>query len=222
MASARMPWAPGLRAMATLLFAALALVWPDITPSALALLFGQLALVHSMTLLATAHQAASSKQFLAYTTAGITGAGIGLLSIAWPGITATALARLAGAWALLAAAAQLLDWLNRRSREPRYTNLLALAAAAWLAAGITLLPAAGTVSPTALARITAIAALIAATLLLVAEHTATRTDTSTPLRSRHLSPRQDATLTSPGGSRRAPSPRVGDGVPVRRSRTAEG
>jgi hypothetical protein len=159
----------GLRAQAALSFAALALMWPDITSSALALLFGMFALADSMSLLVTADGVTGRRGLSVACVGGVAGSAIGLVSVAWPGITVGALARLVGAWAVLAAAAQLLGRLSgRRSHGLRHSNALSFATAAWLAAAITVIPASGTLSPTALARITGVAALIAAIGLLPA------------------------------------------------------
>ncbi|MDT0571757.1 DUF308 domain-containing protein [Streptomyces sp. DSM 3412] len=158
----------GLRALAALSFAALALMWPDITSSALALLFGMFALADSMSLLVTAGGVTGRRGLSVACVGGVAGSAVGLVSVAWPGITVGALARLIGAWAVLAAVAQLLGRLSGRSHGLSHSNVLSFATAAWLAAAITVVPAAGTLSATALARITGIAALIAAIALLPA------------------------------------------------------
>ncbi|WP_209305275.1 DUF308 domain-containing protein [Blastococcus sp. CT_GayMR20] len=167
-----------LRGLLALLFGVLALVWPEVTMLALALLFGAYAMVDGAGLVgsALARGTGQERPRWAHLLAGLAGLLAGLMSLLWPQITGLALVLLAGAWAIItgllqatAAVTGLLEVPSGlRPREARTGEaLLAAAGIISVVVGIAVLlrPDVGAV---ALATVLGIYALIVSVVLLAA------------------------------------------------------
>jgi uncharacterized membrane protein HdeD (DUF308 family) len=139
-------WAVVLRGVAAVLFGVMALIWPGITLFVLVALFGAYALVDGVITLATAfggnRERAGSRGWLI--AQGIAGIIIGILTFAWPGVTALALLWLIAAWAIVTGVLEIVSAVRLR-RELRHEWLLALSGALSVLFGILLAvwPAAG-------------------------------------------------------------------------------
>jgi len=160
-------WAVVLRGVAAVLFGVMALIWPGITLFVLVALFGAYALVDGVITLATAfggnRERAGSRGWLI--AQGIAGIIIGILTFAWPGVTALALLWLIAAWAIVTGVLEIVSAVRLR-RELRHEWLLALSGALSVLFGILLAvwPAAGALAVVTLIGIYAIvlgAALVA-------------------------------------------------------------
>jgi uncharacterized membrane protein HdeD (DUF308 family) len=94
-------WTVLLRGLAAIAFGVLAFVWPGVTLWALVLLYGAYALLDGVFSLAaafTGHAKPLPTWWLILV--GLISLAAGVVAIAWPGITALALALLIGAWAV--------------------------------------------------------------------------------------------------------------------------
>ncbi|UFR00098.1 HdeD family acid-resistance protein [Streptomyces sp. Go40/10] len=158
-------WMLVLRGAAALLFGIAALVWPGVTVLALALLFGVYALVDGVALLAGALRKEGDKGHrLAHAVGGVLGIAAGVITIAWPGVTALALVTLVGAWAVITGISEIWAAVHFR-REAHHEWLLFLAGAASVVAGV-LLWARPDVGAITVAQIIGIYALISGALAL--------------------------------------------------------
>ena len=94
-------WLVLLRGIFAVLFGVLAFVWPGLTLIALVTLYGLYAIVDGAVALyaALAGGAPVSRWWLLF--AGLLGLAIGIVTLAWPGITALALLACIGVWALV-------------------------------------------------------------------------------------------------------------------------
>ena len=96
-------WLVAVRGALAILFGVAAFVWPGPTLEALVLLFGAYALVDGIFAVASGVSGGplgdSSRWFLIL--GGIAGVIVGLIAFFYPGITATALVYLIGAWAIV-------------------------------------------------------------------------------------------------------------------------
>jgi uncharacterized membrane protein HdeD (DUF308 family) len=96
-------WLLVLRGVAAILFGIAAFVWPSLTLEALVILFGAYALVDGIFAIAAGISGwaldTGSRWFLVL--GGIAGVAAGLIAFFYPGITATALVYLIGAWAIV-------------------------------------------------------------------------------------------------------------------------
>lgn len=105
---ARYWWTVALRGAFAVLFGVVALIWPDVTVTALVLLFGFYTLVDGLLALGAAlagGRAASGRRgWLLFE--GVAGVAVGVLTFVWPGITALALLYLIAAWAILTGAVE--------------------------------------------------------------------------------------------------------------------
>lgn len=94
---AREWWLLTLRGVASLALGVLTLVWPDITVWALALLFGvELLLLGGFETAAGLHARSEGRDWAWYLARGLAAIAVGIVTIAWPGITVLALALLLG------------------------------------------------------------------------------------------------------------------------------
>ncbi|KUN41009.1 hypothetical protein AQJ30_03720 [Streptomyces longwoodensis] len=130
-------WTLVVRSFAALMFGALALVWPEVTVEALALLFGAYVLADGLSLLTSAlrRRGGDMGHRTAHAAGGMLGIAVGAVTIAWPGVTALALVSLIGAWAVGAGAAEL--WAATRfRRELHHEWMLFAAGGASVVAGV--------------------------------------------------------------------------------------
>ena len=124
---ARYWWVQAVRGAAAILFGLLALVWPEITLTALVLLFGAYALVDGVMALGTAifggRGAEGRRPWLVLE--GIVGVAAGLVTLFWPGITTLVLLWWIAAWALVTGVLEIIAAVRLR-REIQGEWLLAL------------------------------------------------------------------------------------------------
>src|SRR5262245_31030988 len=95
-------WLLLLRGIAAVLFGLLAFIWPGLTLVTLVLLYGAFALVDGVISLVAAFTGstkAGSTWWLV--VVGLLGIAAGIVTFAWPGITAILLVLFIGAWALV-------------------------------------------------------------------------------------------------------------------------
>jgi len=95
-------WLLLLRGIFAILFGVLAFIWPGLTLVTLVLLYGAFALVDGVTSLIAAFTG-SAKPVPTWwlVVVGLLGIAAGIVTFAWPGITAIVLVVLIGAWALV-------------------------------------------------------------------------------------------------------------------------
>lgn len=95
-------WSLALRGLAAIIFGIVAWIWPDLTVTALVIIFGAFALVDGAFALATAwairNRDGNRPGLLLQ---GIAGIVIGIVTLVWPDITALALMYLIAAWAIV-------------------------------------------------------------------------------------------------------------------------
>ncbi|MEU5668026.1 HdeD family acid-resistance protein [Streptomyces longwoodensis] len=161
-------WTLVVRSFAALMFGALALVWPEVTVEALALLFGAYVLADGLALLTSAlrRRGGDMGHRTAHTAGGVLGIAVGVITIAWPGVTALALVSLIGAWAVGAGTAEL--WAATRfRRELHHEWILFAAGGASVVAGVLVLarPDAGAL---VVAQVAGVYAMISGLLTLAA------------------------------------------------------
>jgi uncharacterized membrane protein HdeD (DUF308 family) len=109
-------WLVVLRGVLAVLFGFLAIAWPGITVLALVLLWGVYSLVDGSTAVAigVTDRAAPGDHRLIYGLLGLLGIAAGVLTIAWPGITALVLLVVIAVWALVAGALQIVAAIRMR------------------------------------------------------------------------------------------------------------
>ncbi|WP_318199381.1 HdeD family acid-resistance protein [Streptomyces sp. SCL15-4] len=161
----QLTWMLVLRGAAALLFGIVALIWPGVTVLALALLFGVYALVDGVALLASAvRKEGGTGHRSAHAVGGVLGIVVGVIAIAWPGVTALALISLVGAWAVITGITEIWAAVHFR-RELHHEWLLFLAGAASVIAGV-LIWARPDVGAITVAQVIGLYALISAALVL--------------------------------------------------------
>jgi uncharacterized membrane protein HdeD (DUF308 family) len=150
-----------VRGVVAVLFGLLAVVWPGLTLVALALLFGAYALVDGVGMLVEAFRGRDATGWrVGYLIAGLFGVVAGLLTLAWPGITALVLVVLIGAWAIVTGVLDIWAATQRRGDW-----LLAIVGALSLVAGLLILLRPG-VGAIAIAQVIGFYAIISGVLLL--------------------------------------------------------
>lgn len=99
---ARNWWALALRGIFGIIFGILAFIWPGVTLGALVILYGAYALVDGIFALVAAMRAAEAhRRWWTLVIEGLIGIAAGILTFAWPGITALVLLFLIAIWAIL-------------------------------------------------------------------------------------------------------------------------
>ena len=89
------------RGIAAVLFGVIALVWPNITLTALVYVFGIFALISGITAVVGALRNTEFPGWGWLLAEGILGVLVGVVALVWPGITALAFLYLLAAWAIL-------------------------------------------------------------------------------------------------------------------------
>lgn len=159
-------WIWLLRGLLAVLFGLAAFIWPEITLTALVLLFGVYALVDGLfTAVAAVVGRAAMRRWWLLLLQGLAGVAVGVLAFIWPEITALALVYLIAARAILVGLLEILlaIWLRR---EIRMEWLLALSGVASLALGLALAIAPGAGALALLWLIAGFAALIGVLLII--------------------------------------------------------
>ncbi len=99
---ARNWWVLVLRGLAAIILGIMAIVWPDLTLLVLVTLFGVYVLVDGILALIEALATRErNSRWWAVALAGVAGIVLGVLTLAWPGITALVLLYLIAAWAII-------------------------------------------------------------------------------------------------------------------------
>src|SRR5438093_9769617 len=109
-------WALALRGALAILFGVLAFAWPGITLVTLVLLFGAYSLVDGVLALVKAVTNRSAEGWWALLIEGLAGIVIGVLTFAWPGMTALVLLYLIGAWAIVTGIFEIVAALRLRQQ----------------------------------------------------------------------------------------------------------
>ncbi len=129
-------WALAIRGIAAVIFGILALVWPGTTLAVLVLFFGAYALVDGIFAILSAlfHHTGNERWWLLLLE-GVVGVVIGILTFAFPGITAFILLSFIAAWAIITGILEILAAFRLRT-EIENEWLLALSGVASLVFGI--------------------------------------------------------------------------------------
>jgi len=99
---ARRWWAILVRGIAAIIFGVLAFVLPGVTLAVMVLLFGAYAIVDGIfALVAAARGRAAGQPWWALVIEGVLSIAAGIVTFAWPGLTALLLLYVIGAWAII-------------------------------------------------------------------------------------------------------------------------
>jgi uncharacterized membrane protein HdeD (DUF308 family) len=123
---ARNWWALVLRGLFAVLFGIIALAWPGITLGALVLLYGAYALAAGVFAIASIMAGRTwGRPWWSLLVEGLVGIAVGIMTFAWPGITALVLLYLIAAWAFVTGIFEIVAAIRLRE-EIRGEWLLAL------------------------------------------------------------------------------------------------
>jgi uncharacterized membrane protein HdeD (DUF308 family) len=129
-------WSLVLRGLAAIVLGLITIVWPGITLGALVLLFGAYALIDGLLSLAGAVRAAENhERWGSLLFEGLAGIAAGIVTFAWPAITALTLVYVIAAWALITGVFEIAAAVRLRKVLPGEW-LLALSGFASLILGI--------------------------------------------------------------------------------------
>ncbi|WP_158888871.1 HdeD family acid-resistance protein [Amycolatopsis anabasis] len=103
-----------IRGVVAVLFGLLALIWPELTTLALALVFGVYALIDGIGLIIAAFRGHAGMPRWLLALGGVVGVAAGLLTLFWPGITVLILAIMVGAWAVVTGVAEVVAAIRLR------------------------------------------------------------------------------------------------------------
>ncbi|WP_414542127.1 HdeD family acid-resistance protein [Nostoc sp. CCY0012] len=159
-------WTVALRGIFAIIFGLIALFWPEITLTALVLVFGAFVLISGVLLaIAAFKDGLNHAHSWLLLLEGAIGIAIGVLAFVWPGITALVLLYLIAAWAIVTGVLEIIAAIQIR-KEIENEWLLAIAGIASVLFGVLLLiwPVAGAL---AILWIIAAYAIIFGILLLI-------------------------------------------------------
>lgn len=125
-----------VRGILTILFGALAVLWPGITLLALVILFGAYAVVDGVTAIVMGVRRHSGRGILIFM--GVLGVIAGLIALFWPGISALALLYVIAFWAIVTGIGSIVSGLGL-SRDAGGRWLFVLSGLAGIALGVLLL-----------------------------------------------------------------------------------
>jgi uncharacterized membrane protein HdeD (DUF308 family) len=119
MVLARNWWALALRGLFAILFGLAAFAWPGVTLAALVLLFGAYALVDGvLAIVAGVRAAERHERWWPMLLEGVASVLAGVLTFAWPVITAVVLLYLIGFWALVTGVLKIVSAVRVRRHLP--------------------------------------------------------------------------------------------------------
>lgn len=133
---ARHWWIVALRGLVAILFGVVALLWPDITLTALIVAFGIYSMADGVAALIAAFRAAGQdRPWLPFVLEGVVAIGAGVLALVWPGLSALALLYVIAAAAIVTGLFEIVAAIRLR-REVEGELWLALAGLASIAFGV--------------------------------------------------------------------------------------
>jgi uncharacterized membrane protein HdeD (DUF308 family) len=141
-------WILGIRGLLAVIFGFAAFFWPGLTLFVLVYLFGAYALVDGVVAVVVSLQVRKYlQQWWVLLLEGIVGIAAGVLTFAWPGITALALLYLIAAWAIVTGIFEIATaFLGRSPLVQGWTMALAGVLSVILGVLLALRPAAGLLS----------------------------------------------------------------------------
>ncbi|HEY2157328.1 MAG TPA: HdeD family acid-resistance protein [Isosphaeraceae bacterium] len=142
---ARNWWALTLRGVFAVIFGVIAFAWPGITLAALVILYGAYAMADGIfAIAATITGRPEGAPWWALLLEGVLGIAVGIMTFAWPGITALVLLYLIAGWAMATGVLEIAAAIRLR-REVRGEWMLALSGVLSIIFGILLVinPGAG-------------------------------------------------------------------------------
>lgn len=107
-------WVFVVRGVAAIAFGIAAWVWPGLTITTLVILFGVYALIDGVSAVWSAIASGSGGRWLPLLLVGLAGIAFGIISIAWPGLTATTVLYLIAAWAIVTGVLQVIAAVEMR------------------------------------------------------------------------------------------------------------
>ena len=139
------------RGLAALAFGVLTLVWPGLTLTGFLVLFGVFVLLDGLGAFAAligSNPVARSHRWW-YLLHGCLGVAVGVITLAWPDLTALALLYLIAAWALIAGAVGLVMAMRDRTREThRWRDVVSALLAILFGALLVIFPGTGALAIT--------------------------------------------------------------------------
>ncbi len=141
-------WMILLRGILAILFGIAAFIWPGLTIEVLVLLFGAYALVDGIVaVIVGIQQYGATKRWWAVLLEGIAGIALGVLTLLWPGTTATVLLYFIAAWAIVTGVLEIAAAIGlRKVIQGEWMMILAGAASVLFGVLLILQPAAGAVA----------------------------------------------------------------------------
>jgi uncharacterized membrane protein HdeD (DUF308 family) len=131
-------WLILLRGLCAIVFGVLTFVWPGITLVTLVLLYGAFALADGVIALGAAIFGGTPAPRWWLAIAGVLGILTGIVTFAWPGITAVILQLFIAGWAIASGVMQIIGAIQLR-KEIEGEWFLVLAGALWVLFGLILL-----------------------------------------------------------------------------------
>jgi uncharacterized membrane protein HdeD (DUF308 family) len=160
-------WVVGLQGLASVIFGALILAWPEISVYALTIAFGIYTLATGFTAFAAAFSSRTKDERASLVLSGLLGTVVGIMVLAWPSISALALLYVIGAYAVLLGTLAIVASM-RLPLDGRDTALMILNGIVAILFGIVIFAKPGAGALAVLALIAAFALVVGVTELVVA------------------------------------------------------
>jgi uncharacterized membrane protein HdeD (DUF308 family) len=160
-------WVVGLQGLASVIFGALILAWPEISVYALTIAFGIYTLATGFTAFAAAFSSRTKDERASLVLSGLLGTVVGVMVLAWPSISALALLYVIGAYAVLLGTLAIVASM-RLPLDGRDTALMILNGIVAILFGIVIFAKPGAGALAVLALIAAFALVVGVTQLVVA------------------------------------------------------
>ena len=138
-------WVILLRGIFAILFGIAAFIWPGLTIEVLVLLFGAYALLDGiLAAIVGIQQYGENERWWAVLLEGIAGIALGVLTLFWPGTTATVLLAFIAAWAIVTGVIEIVAAIQlRKVIQGEWMMILAGAASVLFGVLLVLQPTAG-------------------------------------------------------------------------------